>query len=263
VVLNFVPRKNQKLRTMQSEERSLSAKGPPPSEEEKAEGSCFNLNANESVLKADKKSFDIEECFIKVKERKKKTDVSFSMKRIDKNKLCEMNNFDNPSNKPISSFTCRADVIYKKVLRDFRRYFVNQFANFTQIVDLTSVRKKRERENLLMDFVNSKFSVDLERKSEVAYCLGTLLSPKAVSRNFFELRKPKKDVFKIHDTLYKFSIKKVEDLTGDFAACILFDRFLSVDENVERIMQCPKVSSNSYEQAIDLLRARISKTLGK
>jgi hypothetical protein len=59
------------------------------------------------------------------------------------------------------------------------------------------------------------------------------------------------------------SIKKVEELTEDYAICFLLDRFLSVDENVERIMDCPKVTSNSYEKALDLLRARIKKTLRK
>jgi hypothetical protein len=77
------------------------------------------------------------------------------------------------------------------------------------------------------------------------------------------LNKSKKDVYKIHGTLYKFSIKKVEALTEDFACCFLLDHFLSVDENVEQIMECPKVSFNSYEKALDLLRACISKTLGK
>jgi hypothetical protein len=114
-----------------------------------------------------------------------------------------------------------------------------------------------------MSFVNSKFSVDSDRKSEIAYRLGTLLSPKDVSRRFLELNKSKKDVCKIHDTLYKLSIKKVEDLIGDFATCVLLDRFLSIHENVERIMECPKVSSKSYKQALDLLRTRTRKTLGK
>jgi tRNA U34 2-thiouridine synthase MnmA/TrmU len=152
VLLNFEPRENQKLRKMQPETTNLNAKGLMPCEEEKVEENCSNLNANESVLKADKKSSDIEEYFIKVKERKKRTDVSFSMKKIDKNKLREINNSNSPSNKPISAFSCRADVIYKRVLRDFRRYFVNKFANFTKIVDLTSVRKKRESFDELCKF---------------------------------------------------------------------------------------------------------------
>lgn len=152
-------------------------------------------------------------------------------------------------------------MIYKKVLRDFRRYFINRFANFSQIVDLSSVRKRQARENLLMDFVNSEFSIDSQRKIEIAYRLGTLLSPKSISRKFLEQNKSKKDVYKIHDTLYKFSIKKVEALTEDYAVCYLLDKFLSVDENVERLMECPEISTDSYRKALDLLKARIAKTL--
>jgi hypothetical protein len=142
---------------MQPESINRGAKGQLPDEEEKGEGNISELIVNKEGYKSHAESSVIEECFIKVKERKKRTDVSFSMKRIDKNKLEEINNLDNSSNRPISIFSCRADVIYKKILRDFRKYFVNRFANFAQIVDLASVLKRQERESLLMNFVNSEF----------------------------------------------------------------------------------------------------------
>jgi Holliday junction resolvase-like predicted endonuclease len=110
---------------MQPKSLNRDAKGLLPDEEEKGEGNFSDLIVNKQGYKLHAESSVIEECFIKVKERKKRTDVSFSMKRIDKNKLEEINNLDNASNKPISIFSCRSDVIYKKILRDFRKYFVN------------------------------------------------------------------------------------------------------------------------------------------
>jgi hypothetical protein len=91
VELNIEPREHQKLQIMKSEIINRSAKVLLSDEEEKVEENCFYFNSNESVYQPHKESSDIEECFIKVKERKKRTDVSFSMKRIDKNKLCEIN----------------------------------------------------------------------------------------------------------------------------------------------------------------------------
>jgi hypothetical protein len=142
---------------MQPESLNRDVKSLLSHEEEKGEGNLSEFIVNKQGYRLYEESSVIEECFIKVKERKKRTEVSFSMKRIDKNKLKEIKNMDNFSNRPISIFSCRADVIYKKILRDFRKYFVNRFADFVQIVDLKSVRKRQERENLLMNFVNAKF----------------------------------------------------------------------------------------------------------
>jgi Holliday junction resolvase-like predicted endonuclease len=145
------------LRNIRPKSIKRNAKGLQPDEEEKGEGKFSDLIVNKQDYKLHAESSVIEDCFIKVKERKKRTNVSFSMKKIDKNKLKEINNLDNSSNKPISIFSCRSDVIYKKILRDFRKYFINKFANFTRIIDFTSVRKRQEREKLLMNFVNAKF----------------------------------------------------------------------------------------------------------
>jgi hypothetical protein len=154
---NSESREDQKLRNIKPKSIKRNAKDLLPDEEEKVEGKFSDLIVNKKDYKFHAESSVIEECFIKIKERKKRTDVSFSMKRIDKNKLEEINSLDNASNKPISIFSCRADVIYKKILRDFRKYFFNRFVNFTQIIDFASVPKRQERESLLMKFVNAKF----------------------------------------------------------------------------------------------------------
>jgi len=74
-----------------------------------------------------------QEYFKETKTRKKRNKMSFTMKRIDKTKVIDMNPHEPTEN--ISSFSCRADVIYKKILREFRRFFINDFIEKTGFKD--------------------------------------------------------------------------------------------------------------------------------
>jgi hypothetical protein len=73
----------------------------------------------------------------------------------------------------------------------------------------------------------------------------------------FDRRKATKDIFKVYDTLYKFSMIKVENLMKDSSVCLLLDKFMSIEENIERLMDGPEISKDSYRQAISLLKRRI------
>jgi hypothetical protein len=73
----------------------------------------------------------------------------------------------------------------------------------------------------------------------------------------FDRRKATKDISKVHDTLYKFSMIKMENLMKDSSVCFLLNKFLSIDENVERLTDGPEISKDSYRQAISLLKRRI------
>jgi hypothetical protein len=59
------------------------------------------------------KPSDFKDCFLNIVERRKRTNVSFAMKRIDMDKLIEVSEAVESSGKPVPTFTCRADVIYK------------------------------------------------------------------------------------------------------------------------------------------------------
>jgi hypothetical protein len=63
--------------------------------------------------KAIEKPSDYKDCFLNIVERRKKTNISFAMKRIDMDKLIEISEAVESSGKPAPTFTCRADVIYK------------------------------------------------------------------------------------------------------------------------------------------------------
>ena len=76
-----------------------------------------------------------------IRSRKKRNKMSLTMKKIVSNNPClsgmddefKLSNSSNTNGQDenISSFACRADVIYKKIFRDFRRYFINDFKEKT------------------------------------------------------------------------------------------------------------------------------------
>lgn len=82
------------------------------------------------------------DCFIETKTRKKRNQMSFTMKRIDTQKLAQQEVPIEETDKNISSFACRADVIYKKILRDFRRYFIN---DFHQVIGSNPLKRTRAK----------------------------------------------------------------------------------------------------------------------
>jgi uncharacterized protein YaaR (DUF327 family) len=67
---------------------------------------------------------------------KKRNQMSFNMKKIDCTSFNYMDNQNSDAGKQISSFSCRADVVYKKILREFRRFYISDFTEVTGIKDL-------------------------------------------------------------------------------------------------------------------------------
>jgi hypothetical protein len=144
-----------------------------------------------------------------------------------------------------------------KILRNFRRFYLNHFKEVTGVTDLASIKNKAAKEQELRNYVISEFGEQVQDIDDVAYRLGTVLAPKSVGWKMFDRRKSNKDIFKVYDTLYKFSITKVENLMNDKSVCLLLDKFMSIEENVERLMDGPEISKDSYRQAISLLKRRI------
>ena len=144
-----------------------------------------------------------------------------------------------------------------KILRNFRRFYLNHFKEVTEVSDLAYISKKTDKERELRSYVLSEFADRAHDIDDVAYRLGTILDPKAISCKMFDRRKSNKDISKVYDTLYKFSITKVENLMKDSSVCLLLDKFLSLEENIDHLLDGPEVSKDSYRQAIALLRKRI------
>ena len=190
--------------------------------------------------------------------RKKRNQMSFTMKKIPSknNDLFNIRGQD----ENISSFAWRADVIYKKILRDFRRYFINDFKDKTGFKDTKSDSLDAKAYELLEIYVNNVFGKDLSFREEIIFTLGTLIFSNfktSNSKGWPEI----KEVNKIHDTLYKFSITKVDRLLEDRSVGFLLKYFISDEDNKRAIIESSKVCEKSYQTAFDLIERRVNAAL--
>jgi hypothetical protein len=85
----------------------------------------------------------------KYSNKARENDMSFSMKKIDCASFNYMDNQNSIAGKQISSFSCRADVIFKKILSEFRRFYISDFTEVTGIKDLGKISDKEVEETLL------------------------------------------------------------------------------------------------------------------
>jgi hypothetical protein len=112
VEIHFIfryPIQEDQLRT----HKSTNKKEPSLEEDKQELVGAAKENPNIWDSKAKGRNSYLKDCLIRVAERKKRTNVSFTMKRIDMDKLIEASEAADFSGKPVPTFTCRADVIYK------------------------------------------------------------------------------------------------------------------------------------------------------
>jgi hypothetical protein len=192
---------------------------------------------------------------------KKRNHMSFNMKTIDFEHFNYSENQNSDAGKQISSFSCRADVVYKKILREFRRFYISDFTEVTRIKDLGKISDKEEVEEALLEYTNEVFSSEASSKHLIAYRLGTVLIPLKMTGSIFDIHKSKKDVLKVYDTLYKFSITKVDKMMQDKSVCLFVRHFLSIENNTRDLIEALEVSADAYRKAIELLQKRCEETL--
>jgi hypothetical protein len=188
--------------------------------------------------------------------KKKKNDMSFSMKKIDFELVNSPQKQNNNAEKQISSFSCRADVVYKKILREFRRFYLSDFIEVTGIKDLGKVSDKEEVEEVLLEYISEVFSSETSDRHLIAYRLGSILIPLKMTGNIYDFHKSKKDVLKVYDTLYNLSISKVDKMMQDKSVCLFMRHFLSIESNTQDLIDASEVSADAYRKAIELLKKK-------
>jgi len=181
------------------------------------------------------------------------------MKRINKDKLSTIDSVGNQDN--ISSFACRADVIYKKILREFRRYFINDFTLQSGFKDFKKCKKRKLLAEKLLKYVQSWMDIKDEDQEDVAFYLGTLISPQQIGTSFFNTKKSKKEIFRIHETLYKFSIAKIDKLLENKFIGYLLKKFISNSKLISNIIESWKISEDSYKTAFKMIESRSLKAI--
>ena len=189
-----------------------------------AQNGLVAFNSNESSENMDN-----------IRSRKKRNKMSFTMKRIANTNLEVQSSYE--QDEKLSSFACRADVIYKKILRDFRRYFINDFKEKTGYKDSKSDKLNAHVVQLLDSYINMVFGKELQFREEIMQTLGSLIFPNQnFSTSSDKKVKSKKEVNKIHDTLYKFSITKVDRLLEDRNVWFLLKFFLCDQANKQALI---------------------------
>lgn len=215
----------------------------------------YPKNVNQSVI--------THESLEDTKSRKKRNKMSFTMKKVPECISIDSNEDSSGSAKKLSSFTCRADVIYKKILRDFRRYFVNNFNEVTQYKFHRKTKPKDFLLKCLREYCSVTFSECIPDFEEVVLALGTLVAPNELNKSLSSNHKmPKKEVNRIHDTLYKFSITKVDNLLEDRHVMFLLKHFILTSNCREELIGLSEISAKSYATAFDLILSRAEERRG-
>ena len=186
--------------------------------------------------------------------RKKRNAMSFTMIRVPDGQVTQTDSSKPP--KPLSAFICRPDVVYKKILRDFRRYFINDFHSVMDVGDISKYSRDQFSEALIKYATSVFGNENIPNIDDVTYRLGTLIYPKLLGLSFLGIKRTKKDVKKIHDSLYKLSISKMDDLMDNPEIAYLLHYFISIQKNAENLINASPLSAESYRTAINLIKSR-------
>ena len=168
-------------------------------------------------------------------------------------------------------FATRCDVVYKTILRDFRRFFLDDYKLYK-----TKCLSKSNLTESLHNFTVQTFPMKSMRDcQEISLDLGCLLFPKEMIKDskaieqiiefgYFgnELEEVKKEIMKIQGFLYKFSIDKIEECFQNISLCELFLAYVFKSQN-KRIVSNPTMKKNSkiYIKARKILEKRASESL--
>lgn len=133
---------------------------------------------------------------------------------------------------------------------------MNDFKLVSGFRDLKDCKNKKSFTMKLTDYVNIRMGNMVDDIMETAFYLGTLIAPQLLNTTFGSIKKSKKEIFKMHESLYRFSITKIDKLMNEKYIGYLLKYFISNPENTENIIKSSKVSAESYKTAFELISKR-------
>lgn len=201
----------------------------------------------------------------------KEEEKSKPVKRIrksnnfNKRKLISFPNARENEDKDFLSTRC--DVVYKTILRDFRRYYQEQFKSKSNLNYRNKSKQYKEcLENYANEIIveNNLSTNDLE---ELIFHMGWLIAPNDMVKfricqriNSESLNKETKiiaserQVKQVHDWLYKFSIQKSMDLMKNNYYFSLFRIYYTKIQNGEiEMSETIRRNIDAYTNAFDML----------
>ena len=175
--------------------------------------------------------------------------------------------FDNET----GELATRCDVVYKTILRDFRRFFLEEYKIFKQ-----NLKKESDLVDCLFSFTCNLYpNKSVKDCKEISLDLGCLLFPKEMVRDSKAIKEKqtfanlgehideiKSEMLKIHGFLYKFSIDKIEECFLNLSLCELFLTYISKSKD-DRINANATMKKNRsiYIKARKILEDKASNSL--
>ena len=161
----------------------------------------------------------------------------------------------------------RCDVVYKTILRDFRRYFINRFKQSSG--PKKNKYKFNSFETLFRRFWESVKNQHFPEETDcdtISFYIGSLVCPQDIEKHKVELKglddtfttgKSKKTsikkLYRVHDALYKFSMEKISNLMKDDIYYKLFKVYYTALLNNEIVFMDKKKNNDSYIEAFKML----------
>ena len=151
-----------------------------------------------------------------------------------------------------------------KILRNFRRFYLNDFQTITNFKTGKGHKSKEFIVKWLEDYWSKRFGNMIPEKDDLVFWLGTLLLPTELSRTSIgRAKKSRREINKIHDTLYRFSISKVDSLLNDKNVAYLLRYFIKNSSWKDDLIRMSELSSKSYQTAFDMILTRSENLLAK
>lgn len=202
----------------------------------------------------------------------------------DKPKRCEIS-FETvgvSNNTGKSQFSTRCDVVYKKLLRDFRRKLMTEFNSETNFVKNKRFKDDNYIFECLVEFVTisipkiykvplSSLGMDsLPEIEKAAITLGSLLYPKdmvklahsdRVRANFPDDSERLSYTTKFHEALYSFSMQRITEFLKNRYICFFLYLFIGTIHSRKNVQEIMSIFEKSYSKALGILSNRCKEVL--
>lgn len=204
--------------------------------------------------------------------------------QVSQNGNCRRSNlsFDSitvPTETGKSQFSTRCDVVYKKILRDFRRSFIQDFNNSTNFMKNKRYKTSSFFTECLKEYLENKiqcryrvnlkeFGLETEINAAIV-TLGSLLYPKEMKKTSFGIdtvfngdnEARTAYVMKFHDALYNFSMEKVSDSLENKFIALFLRLFIQDIHSRDKVQEIMSVFEASYTKALEILLKRVTEVL--
>jgi len=178
--------------------------------------------------------------------------------------------FDNET----GDLATRCDVVYKTILRDFRRFFLDDH-KYRKHQSQTPLDMHQSLKSMAIALFADKST---EECVTIALDLGCLLFPKEMTKDKSSLSEIERtrhfglethdnkiyEIMRIHGFLYKFSIDKIQECFQNHSLCKLFLLYVEQTRDT-RIRANPTMNKNSriYLKARDILEEKAAQSLSE